>query len=91
MCNNVLNLLCNCVLKTQKKTLIFGSKNSNVLQALEKVGTKHTVHHHTAECIVVSAYIHIKCIVGRMMANLNDLYSVDELKDLYGGSTMSKH
>ena len=30
------------------------------------------------ECI----YMHIKCTVGRMMANPNDLYSVDELKDV---------
>ena len=38
--------------------------------------------HHTALPSLVSAYMHIKCTVGRMMANPNDLYSVDELKDV---------
>ena len=52
------------------------------LQGIEDVEKNNRNGHHTAVPWLLSAYMHTKCTVGHMMANPNDLYSVDELVDV---------
>ena len=62
---------------TTVRTLV---NRSCIKPFMSEIEQNNRYGHHTALPWLVSAYMHIKCTVGRMMANPNDLYSADELK-----------
>ena len=58
-------------------------KRSCIKPFMSDLEQTNLYRHHTAQpWLVMHIYMHIKWTVGRMMANLNDLYSVDELVDV---------
>ena len=79
LCNNVSNLHGSCIhLFSTSRTV---DTRSCIKPFMSEIEQNNRYGHHTARLWLVSAYMHIKCTVGRMMANPNDLYSVDELDD----------